>query len=135
MRKPRQLVRRDEATALLRQRCLPVPTRLPRRRELMLLFGGAMIAASPLRAQQKAMPVIGFLGSTSPRPFAPLLAAFHRALSETGYVQGQNVGIEYRWAEGPMSGCPNWPPTSSAARSTWSPQPASLRRLRRKTRP
>src|SRR6266566_1940094 len=100
MRKPRQLVRRDEATALLRQRTLPVPIRLPRRRELMLLFGGAMIAASPLPAQQKAMPVIGFLGSTSPGPAAPLLAAFHQGLHEAGYVEGRNVAIEYRWAEG-----------------------------------
>ena len=71
-----------------------------RRRELMLLLSGAMTAARALRAQQRAMPVIGFLGSTSPGPFAPLLAAFHRGLSETGYVEGQNVGIEYRWAEG-----------------------------------
>ncbi len=46
------------------------------------------------------MPVIGFLGSASPGPFAPLLAAFHQGLRETGYLEGQNVGIESRWAEG-----------------------------------
>jgi putative tryptophan/tyrosine transport system substrate-binding protein len=71
-----------------------------RRREFLLLLGGALTAARALRAQQKAMPVIGFLSSTSPGPFAPLLAAFHRGLSETGYVDGQNVAIEYRWADG-----------------------------------
>jgi putative ABC transport system substrate-binding protein len=71
-----------------------------RRRELMLLLGGAMMSARPLRAQQKAMPVIGFLGSASPGPFAPFVAAFRQGLSETGYVKGQNVAIEYRWAEG-----------------------------------
>ena len=71
-----------------------------RRRELMLALGGAMTAARALQAQQKAMPVIGFLGSTSPGPYTPFVAAFRQGLSETGYVEGQNVAIEYRWAEG-----------------------------------
>ena len=71
-----------------------------KRREFMLVLGGVMTAARALRAQQKAMPVIGFLGSESPGPFAPHVAAFHQGLSETGYVEGQNVAIEYRWAEG-----------------------------------
>ena len=70
------------------------------RRELMLLLAGAMTAARTLRAQQKPMPVIGYLGSESPGPMAPLVAAFLQGLSETGYVDGQNVAIEYRWAEG-----------------------------------
>src|SRR5882724_6031887 len=69
------------------------------RRELILLLAGALTATRALRAQQKAMPVIGFLGSTSPGPSADV-TAFHRGLSEIGYVDGQNVAIEYRWAEG-----------------------------------
>jgi putative ABC transport system substrate-binding protein len=70
-----------------------------RRRELMLVLGGAMMAASGLRAQQKAMPVIGYLGGASPGPFGPFVAAFLQGLTETGYVEGQNPAIEYRWAE------------------------------------
>src|SRR3954471_22569044 len=70
-----------------------------RRRELLLLLGGTMTAARTLRAQQKTMPVIGFLSGTSPGPFAPYVAAFRQGLRETGYVEGQNVAIEYRWAE------------------------------------
>jgi putative ABC transport system substrate-binding protein len=70
-----------------------------RRRELMLLLGGAMTASRALRAQQKPMPVIGFLAGTSPGPFAAFVAAFRQGLSETGYVEGQNVALEYRWAE------------------------------------
>jgi putative ABC transport system substrate-binding protein len=70
------------------------------RRELMLLLAGTLTAARRLRAQQKAMPVIGFLGGASPGPNAPFVAAFHQGLSETGYVEGQNLAIEYRWAEG-----------------------------------
>jgi putative ABC transport system substrate-binding protein len=71
-----------------------------RRRELLLLLGGMMPAARALRAQQKAMPVIGFLGVASPGPYAPFVAAFRQGLSETGYVEGQNLAIEFRWAEG-----------------------------------
>jgi putative ABC transport system substrate-binding protein len=71
-----------------------------RRRELLLLLGGAMAVAPALRAKQKPMPVIGLLGLASPGPFAPFVAAFHRRLNETGYVEGQNLAIEYRWAEG-----------------------------------
>src|SRR5438552_5460232 len=70
-----------------------------RSRELMLL-GAAMTAAPALRAQQKAVPVIGYLGGASPGPFAPFVAAFRQGLRETGYVEGQNLTIEYRWAEG-----------------------------------
>jgi len=71
-----------------------------KRRELMLLLAGAMTAAGALHAQQKAMPVIGFLGIGSPGPVAASVAAFWQGLSETGYVEGQNVAVEYRWAKG-----------------------------------
>jgi putative ABC transport system substrate-binding protein len=70
------------------------------RRELMLLLASAMIAPRTLRAQQKSMPVVGYLNSTSPDANAPFAAAFRQGLSEGGYVEGQNVAIEYRWAEG-----------------------------------
>jgi putative tryptophan/tyrosine transport system substrate-binding protein len=71
-----------------------------RRRELIALLGGAAVARpSFARAQQKAMPVIGDLQFGSPGPFADYVAAFRQGLSDTGYVDGQNVAIEYRWAE------------------------------------
>jgi putative ABC transport system substrate-binding protein len=71
-----------------------------KRRELLLVLGSAMTAPRALRAQQKAMPVVGYVVSGSPGPSAPSVAAFRQGLSETGYVEGKNVAIEYRWAEG-----------------------------------
>ena len=77
-----------------------------RRREFIALVGSA--AAWPLaaRAQQPGMPVIGFLHSASPEPYAPQVNVFRQSLKEAGYVEGQNVAIEYRWAENQIARLP-----------------------------
>src|SRR5262245_59180726 len=73
-----------------------------RRRELLVLLGGAMTTAVTLRAQQKAIPVIGYLSSQSAEALAPILPAFRGGLEEAGYVEGRNVSNRIRLGGGPV---------------------------------
>ena len=72
-----------------------------RRREVIRLLGGAAVTwPAIVRAQQTTLPAIGFINGASPKPYAPNVDGFLQGLKETGYIEGQNVTIEYRWAEG-----------------------------------
>jgi putative ABC transport system substrate-binding protein len=77
-----------------------------RRREFIMLLGGAAGWPLAARAQQPAMPLIGFLSAALPQPYAHIVTAFQQGLKEIGYVDGQNIAIEYRWAQNEMNRLP-----------------------------
>src|ERR1700674_2040079 len=73
---------------------------MKRRDFIKVIAGSTAVWPRVLRAQQSALPVVGFLGAPAAQPYARYASAIRQGLSETGYVEGQNVLIEYRWAEG-----------------------------------
>jgi hypothetical protein len=77
-----------------------------RRREFVFLAGGTVTWPLAALAQQSAKPVIGFLSISSPGPHAPFVAAFNEGLRQLGFIEGQNLAIEYRWAEGQFERLP-----------------------------
>jgi len=77
-----------------------------RRRDFIVLLGGTAAWTIPANGQQPAMPVIGYLGPESPGPFASRVTAFREGLAETGYAEGRNVAIDFRWAEGQYNRLP-----------------------------
>jgi len=89
-----------------------------RRRDLILGLGGALALPRAVRAQQKAVPTIGYMSGGSASFYAGIIPAFREGLREAGYVEGENVRIDYRWRRAITSDCPRSPPNSFAVAST-----------------
>ena len=77
-----------------------------RRRDILTVIGGAAALTLPLRAQPLSVPLIGYIGPESPEPFGSRLKAFREGLSESGFAEGRNIAIEYRWAQGQYNRLP-----------------------------
>jgi putative ABC transport system substrate-binding protein len=103
-----------------------------KRREFITLVGGAAAWPIVARAQQTTMPIIGFLSTRAPSQDPHLLAAFRQGLKEAGYVEGQNVAIQYRFAENQYDRLRRWRPIWFAVRWRWLPQPGTSRRWRQR---
>ena len=106
-----------------------------KRREFITLIGGAA-ATWPLavRAQQPSVPVVGFMSTLSPESISGPVAGFHQGLRETGYREGQNVTIEYRWAQGHYDRLPELQPIWYADRLPYSSRAAAIHRRRSQRR-
>jgi putative ABC transport system substrate-binding protein len=78
-----------------------------RRREFITLIGGAAVAWPLAAWAQQPVPTIGFLGAVSPAGFSPRLQAFHQGLKDTGYAEGANLAVEYRWADNQLDRLPD----------------------------
>src|SRR5260370_33957741 len=92
-----------------------------RRREFVTLLCGTAVAAWPVAAsaEQSAKKVIGFLSISSPGPHAPFVAAFNQGLQEVGFIEGQNLAIEYRRAEGQFDRVPALPAAPTPRETEW----------------
>ena len=108
-----------------------------RRRDILTVIGGAAALTLPLRAQPLSVPLIGYIGPESPEPFASRLKAFREGLSESGFTEGRNIAIEYRWAQASTIDCPHsrriWPVGSLPSSSLQGGAPQRSRRNRQST--
>jgi putative ABC transport system substrate-binding protein len=118
----------------MKRTSLPLPPRIYRREFIMLLGGAACVSLPTAQAQQRAVRTIGYLSPRTAEVEKEFLAAFRQGLSETGHVEGRNLAVEYRWAEGRYERLPTFAAElvrrqMSVIATTGGPQPALAARL------